>query len=87
MSIEEYRPRILIDVSPELLERIRTSIPHGLRNHLYVAILEDVVSLVEERGAPVIALLISHRIKVEQISSTIKEGLNDSRGLGSEKHN
>jgi hypothetical protein len=74
----EYRPRVMIDVSQQLLDRINTVIPFGTRSKFYEAILEDMVALVEERGAIVVALMLERKLHVKDVSPTLKEGLHET---------
>ena len=72
-----YRSRLMIDVTPELLDRVRNTIPHGLRGQLYTAILEDILDLIDKEGEIIIALMIRRKLSVTDVSSTLKEGLDD----------
>lgn len=73
-----YRPRILIDVSEETLKRSQRLIPHGLKNQLLSLVIEDTLDLIDEKGIGVISLLLQRRMRMSEVSTSIKDGLNEA---------
>lgn len=64
---EKYVPRISIDITPEMQQRMQRLLPWGLRGRLFLVIVEDILDLIEEHGEGVVALLVAKRIKARSL--------------------
>lgn len=70
---DEYRPRIPVEVSQSELERWRDLVPHGLRTQLLQVVISDVLDLIEKRGNIVIAMVITRKLSLTDVSPTLRE--------------
>lgn len=64
---EKYVPRISIDITPEMQQRMQRLLPWGLRGRLFLVIVEDILDLIEEHGEGVVALLVARRLKARSL--------------------
>lgn len=64
---DKYVPRISIDVTPEMQQRMQRLLPWGLRGKLFLIIVEDILDLIEEHGEGVVALLVAKRLKARSL--------------------
>ena len=46
----EYRPRIVIEVTPEQFERVRSKIPWGIRRQLFSCLLDSLLDAFDKAG-------------------------------------
>lgn len=60
---DKFVPRLSIDITLEQQKRIQDLIPWGLRGPLFAIIVEDMLDLIEEHGAKVIAVVISRKLR------------------------
>lgn len=70
------RPRLSVEISEELQARLQKHIPWGLQSHIVRAILEQLVSLFEEKPALrdlAIAAFISGDMTIIDIMRRIKK--------------
>jgi len=76
---DRYIPRLSIDIPQETQFRLQRLLPWGLRGRLFLALIEDVLDLIEEHGEDVIALFIAKRLRARDI---IMKGVakNESEG-------
>ena len=75
---DRYIPRVVVDVTPELMQRVQDLIPWGVRNALMIALIEDVLDLVEKNGDYVIALYIMKKLKARNLM--LKETKDGTQG-------
>jgi len=71
-EVREYRPRLSIEITEDQASALSRLIPWGAKNELFRAIIEDVISLLEEHGAIIIAAILTKRLKVDDLES-VKE--------------
>ena len=64
---DKYIPRISIDITPEMQQRLQRLLPWGLRGRLFLVVIEDLLDLIEEHGEGVIALLVAKRLKARTL--------------------
>ena len=67
------RPRITVDVDPELYARIKKVLPWGSTSRVIATILEDVITAIETHGDRVLAALLAKSIKLEHVSNKFNE--------------
>lgn len=66
-----YRPRLSIEISRHQADRLRELIPHGLKNPLFCAIVDDVIALLDEFGAQVLLVVIDRKIRPRECLKTL----------------
>lgn len=62
--VEEYRPRITVDVTELQVARLRKLIPWGLRAQLLQVVIDQVLDAVEEHGPLAIAAILSKKLNL-----------------------
>jgi hypothetical protein len=70
------RPRLSVEISPELQARLQKHIPWGLQSHIVRAILEQLATLLEEKPAlrdVALAALISGDMTIVDLLRRIKK--------------
>ena len=68
MPINESRPRIVFDVSPELQQRINDNISWGDKRRVFTAITEQLADLLETYDPDVVvAGIVSKQVKLQQL--------------------
>ena len=73
-EVREHRPRLSIEITEDQASALSRLIPWGTKNELFRAIIEDVISLLEEHGPIIIAAILTKRLKVGDLDS-MKEAL------------
>lgn len=63
---EDYRPRLSIDISPEQANKLRDLIPWGLKNQIFLILIDDLIGLLEEFGLTPIVFILEGTIKPRQ---------------------
>ncbi len=79
--MDDYRPRISVEISQEDHARMQNLIPWGLISPVIRALLQGVLDLVEQGGPTALALLITKRIDAKDLLllQGTKDG-NDKKG-------
>lgn len=73
MSVEDYKPRFLFEITEAQKERAdRVISQYGLRKAIFSPILDDVLDLIEEYGGVAIGVIISAKIKPREILPSMK---------------
>jgi hypothetical protein len=71
---DSYRPRLSIEISDEQADALRELIPWGLKNQLFLSIIDDVIRLARKHGSQFLAAIIAQSIRIDDYS-TIARGL------------
>ena len=72
--MNQYTPRLSVEISPEDSKKLRKLFPHGTQKIVFNLIIQDLISTMEELGAgKVIGAYISRDITLKDISKTIIE--------------
>lgn len=82
MSVEDYKPRFIFEISDEQKKRADRLIKlYGLRKAIFSPILDDVLDMIETYGGPAVGILISGAVKPREIIPTLKhaEEVKDGR--------
>lgn len=69
----DYRPRISIDTSEELAERLRESIPHGLKKRIFNRMASNLVALVDKYGQDVLSIFLDGSLSLEEVMSLLSK--------------
>lgn len=73
----EWRPRITVDISEELYHRVSIAFPHGTRNPVMVAAIEQITSAVEAGGHVVAYLIMNGKLKLfSELGADVKAIVN-----------
>jgi len=68
MSVEDYKPRFLFEITESQKERAdRLISQYGLRKAIFGPILDDVLDLIEEYGGVAIGVIISGKLKPREV--------------------
>jgi hypothetical protein len=74
MSVEDYKPRFLFEISQEQKDRAdRLISQYGLRKAIFGPILDDVLDLIEEYGGVAIGVIMSGKLKPRQVIPSMKK--------------
>lgn len=72
MSVEDYKPRFLFEITEEQKIRAdRVLSQYGLRKAIFGPILDDVLDLIENYGGIVIGVMMSGSMKPKEIIPTL----------------
>lgn len=63
----EWRPRLSVEVSPEVFEEMQKLIPWGMRRQIFSVILEHTLKLIKTHGPGVLAILMSGELRFEEM--------------------
>lgn len=77
-SPNDYRPRLSVEITEEQSRALGRLIPWGAKNELFRVIIDDVIAILEEHGAIMIAAILTKQLKVNDLPS-VKEALNANR--------
>lgn len=73
MSVEDYKPRFLFEITEAQKERANKLISqYGLRKAIFGPILDDVLDLIEEYGGVAIGVMMSGKLKPRDILPSMK---------------
>lgn len=69
--MNDYRPRLSIEIPQEISIKLRKLMPHGMQKVVFNLILDDLLNLMEKHGAgKVIGAYVSRAVTLEDISKT-----------------
>ena len=69
--MNDYRPRLSIEIPQETSLKLRKLMPHGMQKIVFNQIIDDLISLMEEHGAGrVIGAYVSKAISLEELTKT-----------------
>ena len=73
MSVEDYKPRFLFEVTEEQKARADKLLSqYGLRKAIFGPILDDVLDLIEEYGGLAIGVIMSGKLKPREMLPSMK---------------
>lgn len=61
---KDWNPRLSIEIDPETFRKLQTLIPWGVKNQLFIIIIEDLIKALEDHGPMVIGAILSGKIKL-----------------------
>ena len=68
MSVEDYKPRFLFEITEEQKVRANKLISqYGLRKAIFGPILDDVLDLIDEYGGLAIGVIMSGKLKPREV--------------------
>jgi hypothetical protein len=74
MSVEDYKPRFLFEITQEQKDRAdRLISQYGLRKAIFGPILDDVLDLIEEYGGVAIGVIMSGKLKPRQVIPSMQK--------------
>ena len=74
MTVEDYKPRFLFEITEVQKERAdRLISQYGLRKAIFGPILDDVLDLIEEYGGVAIGVIMSGKLKPRQVIPSMKK--------------
>ena len=69
--MNDYRPRLSIEIPRETSIKLRKLMPHGMQKIIFNLIIDDLISLMEEHGAGrVIGAYVSRAVTLEDLTKT-----------------
>lgn len=79
----DWRPRVTVDVTPELYNKLQDVIPWGSRNAVLTEVLEQLLTAIEKGGGVVVYLVANKKLPMfGAISPEIERVLkNGSEGI------
>jgi hypothetical protein len=78
----DYVPRLSVELSPELYERLKNTVQWGLLKPIMNILVEDFLDLIDTHGEIVIALVLKRTIKTQHIIKELRKESVD----GTERH-
>ncbi len=73
MSVEDYKPRFMFEITEEQKNRADKVLnQYGLRKAIFSPILDDVLDMIEEYGGVAIGILISGKVKPRELVKSMK---------------
>ena len=73
MSVEDYKPRFLFEITEEQKVRANKLISqYGLRKAIFGPILDDVLDLIDEYGGLAIGVIMSGKLKPREVLPSMK---------------
>ncbi len=72
IPVNDYKPRLTIDVRQDQLDDLRLLVDWGIRSRIFEPIIDDLITLLKKDRAAVTALLISREIT---LSDFLQKGL------------
>ena len=74
MSVEDYKPRFLFEITEEQKVRANRLISqYGLRKAIFGPILDDVLDLIDEYGGLAIGVIMSGKLKPREVLPSMKK--------------
>lgn len=67
----KYKPRLVVDLTPQQQARIHRLIPWGTARALYSTITDQILDVIEEHGQVAIAAIIERRISILDVLSLV----------------
>src|SRR6056297_1838544 len=68
-----YRPRLSIEISEEQQQALQSRLNHGEGKAVFVAIIDDLIDLIDEHGNLVVALIAGKRLRARDVIPSVKE--------------
>ncbi|MCJ7761200.1 hypothetical protein MUP59_08710 [Candidatus Bathyarchaeota archaeon] len=73
MSVEDYKPRFIFEITEEQKVRANKLISqYGLRKAIFSPILDDVLNLIDEYGGLAIGVIMSGKLKPREVLPSMK---------------
>lgn len=73
MSVEDYKPRFIFEITEEQKIRANKLISqYGLRKAIFSPILDDVLDLIDEYGGLAIGVIMSGKLKPREVLPSMK---------------
>lgn len=68
MAVEEYRPRLMVDLTEEQQRLLTKHIPWGSKKMIFNVVVDDLLSLCEKHGAPkVLGAFLARKLTLEEL--------------------
>ncbi len=80
MSVSNYRPRIVIDVSEEQYRALKQFLPWGVQNEVFRTLIDDLIAVLEEHGGAALGMILTKQLKMRELSSSLKDLPKTSKG-------
>lgn len=68
MPPNDYRPRIVIDLTEVQAQTLSRILPHGVKKPLFQALVDGIIAIHSEGGYEAIGAIVSKQISVQQIT-------------------
>lgn len=63
-KVDDYKPRITLDLRQDQLDDLRNLIDWGIRSRVFEPIIDDLIALLKKDRAAVTAFLLSREIRL-----------------------
>ena len=73
MTENTYRPRLNIELTQKQYDDLQRLVPWGLKNELFLAVIDDLIELLEKGGEAAIAFLITRKIRARDCLTSLKD--------------
>lgn len=68
MSLEDYRPRMTVELTEAQKSYLDKVLPHGMKKQLFQVLVEGIICLHKSGGHEAIGALISRHISITQLA-------------------
>ena len=69
-----YRPRLSVELTPEQYQKLSNLMPWGIQRHIFAAIVDDLIDLVESQGEMALAAILAKSISPRESISVLAAG-------------
>ena len=73
MAYKEWRPRLSIEIDEKQYQKLQDLIPWGVKNQIFILIIDDLIDALEKNGQHVIGALLSRKLNLRDISKGIED--------------